>query len=312
MMVNQIPIIVNSMHTNLYNFQHIAQEWDLDFIQLGEGAFDCDLSQIIYPHYQIGKVRFNSKVKQEGRSPEGFWTFAFVEDANLIWRNFHVKSHSVVVYAPNSEINAVSSSNFKVTLLSIEEKFLLKEFTECGYSHLLSKLNEIEILAPQLSDWNELISLLHLEFELSKTLPIEPSGFDLQKVCEKLTKLCKNVVTNKEILSPVSRLKLLSNAEDYINQNINETIAVTQLAKYCNVSERTLLYAFKQRFGIGSKAYIKILKLNKVYQVLNEINSPTSISSIAKLFGFWHMGQFFADYKSFFGELPSETLNKKL
>jgi AraC family ethanolamine operon transcriptional activator len=32
------------------------------------------------------------------------------------------------------------------------------------------------------------------------------------------------------------------------------------------------------------------------------------INEIANRWGFWHMSQFAADYRRFFGELPSETL----
>jgi len=33
------------------------------------------------------------------------------------------------------------------------------------------------------------------------------------------------------------------------------------------------------------------------------------LSDIAARWGFWHLSHFAADYKSMFGELPSETLN---
>ena len=41
----------------------------------------------------------------------------------------------------------------------------------------------------------------------------------------------------------------------------------------------------------------------------SEGSSDTKILNIANDWGFWHMGQFAADYKSLFGELPSETLH---
>ena len=34
------------------------------------------------------------------------------------------------------------------------------------------------------------------------------------------------------------------------------------------------------------------------------------IRDIANRYGFWHMGQFAADYKKLFGELPSKTLKQ--
>lgn len=34
-------------------------------------------------------------------------------------------------------------------------------------------------------------------------------------------------------------------------------------------------------------------------------------ADVANNWGFWHMGRFAADYRKFFGELPSETLQKQ-
>jgi len=75
-------------------------------------------------------------------------------------------------------------------------------------------------------------------------------------------------------------------------------------------SERTLLYACKKRCGIGPKAYLKILKLNDVYHTFRFGNIESSIAKLARESGFWHMVQFFKDYKKFYGELPSETILK--
>jgi AraC-like DNA-binding protein len=36
----------------------------------------------------------------------------------------------------------------------------------------------------------------------------------------------------------------------------------------------------------------------------------SAITDVANEWGFWHMGQFAADYQSQFGELPSETRNR--
>ena len=37
----------------------------------------------------------------------------------------------------------------------------------------------------------------------------------------------------------------------------------------------------------------------------------TRVADVAAQWGFWHMGQFAADYRRRFGELPSETLRRE-
>ena len=56
-------------------------------------------------------------------------------------------------------------------------------------------------------------------------------------------------------------------------------------------------------------AYLRAVRLNSVRKQLR-LGDPqsTKISDIANACGFWHLGQFAADYKRHFGERPSETL----
>jgi len=75
------------------------------------------------------------------------------------------------------------------------------------------------------------------------------------------------------------------------------------------VSDRTLEHAFRERFGITLKAYIRVHRLNSVNKILLQSDpSSTKINKIANSLGFWHMGQFAKDYQYYFGELPSATL----
>jgi AraC family ethanolamine operon transcriptional activator len=51
--------------------------------------------------------------------------------------------------------------------------------------------------------------------------------------------------------------------------------------------------------------------LNGVHRDLKNADSaPTKITDVAIHWGFWHMSQFAIDYQRFFGELPSQTMNR--
>ena len=120
--------------------------------------------------------------------------------------------------------------------------------------------------------------------------------------------LMKGAEISKDKVSGKKRLQMLHTAESIMVKHITEPISIQDIASQLNVSERTLLYAFKKRFDMGPKVFMKILRLNHVHHLLNQDNGKDSISAIARESGFWHMGQFHVDFKSFFGELPSETI----
>ena len=84
-----------------------------------------------------------------------------------------------------------------------------------------------------------------------------------------------------------------------------------QLRAYSGVSERTLQYAFRDRFGLTPAAFIKARRLAAVRAMLCSADPQrTHVGDVLGDFGFWHLGQFAKDYRQAFGELPSVTLGR--
>lgn len=107
------------------------------------------------------------------------------------------------------------------------------------------------------------------------------------------------------------RLMALVLAEAYIKRQAMTDIGITDIARHAQVSQRTLEYAFVERFGIPPKSFLKAYRLNLARRALRSTDRKTgSITDIANGLGFWHMGQFAADYRAQFDELPSQTLNR--
>lgn len=305
-------LLLSYLGLNLFEFIAVAKEWSIDFIQLGEGVFKSKLDQVIFSEFQLAHVVFNSQVKQEGRSPLKYWSFAFVEEDSLYWRNYKVSGKAVVVYAPGSEINTVSSANFETNIFSIEENILFSFFEKESAEEFVNMLNNNVITPTNIPLWERLNKEIFSEIKKHKENNSEDSKASfLTTFTISLIELIKTSSPSKNQVSSVKRLELLVAAEHYIQENITETITIPEIASHCRVSERTLLYAFKQRFGMGGKLFIRILKLNYVYFLLHKDMKGETITNAAQGLGFWHMGQFHTDYKRFFGELPSETTQKK-
>ena len=75
-----------------------------------------------------------------------------------------------------------------------------------------------------------------------------------------------------------------------------------------DVSERTLRYAFQDRYGLGPMAYFKTQKLNALRRRLKAAGAAEpSVNALAAQWGFDRTGNLAADYRRLFGELPSQT-----
>ncbi len=91
-------------------------------------------------------------------------------------------------------------------------------------------------------------------------------------------------------------------------EDVNEMpLTVAELCTEIGVSAPTLYRAFQEQFGVSPKHYIQIRRLCGARQQLFARKPKESIADVANNWGFWHMGQFAADYRRHFGELPSTT-----
>ena len=89
-------------------------------------------------------------------------------------------------------------------------------------------------------------------------------------------------------------------------------LTAADLCRQADCSQRWLEQCFKKRFGITPKKYIKCLRLARVRKELLKANMEErrTVIELASEQGFWHMGQFAADYCKLYGELPSESLRR--
>ena len=305
--------LLNFTNLNLFDFNNIVRSWNVDFIQLRPSKFLADLSQIVCKEFQFGCARFNTAVKQDGFSPEGVWTFAFVNEVKIYWRNYMVEPNSIIIYAPGSEINTISAANFEVVTFSISDDYLLEIIKEVGMEDFYDALKSIDVMVSKNHLWKKLRKAILNEIEHHIKKPNYKSGQIFKEtITKELLALLKDSSVSTEKVSGKKRLKLLHDAEHYVTQHLTEPITISTIASYLNVSERTLLYAFKNRFDMGPKAFMLVLKLNHAHHRLHRERKINSIASLVRDSGFWHMGQFYKDYKKFFGELPSVTLKKSL
>ncbi|NEQ41089.1 MAG: helix-turn-helix transcriptional regulator [Okeania sp. SIO3I5] len=95
--------------------------------------------------------------------------------------------------------------------------------------------------------------------------------------------------------------------------HLETPLTLKQLAENLESSSAALSYGFQDLFGVSPMRYlkVKVRRLNAVRQRL-KASDPKSckIAILASEFGFYSPCHFTQDYKTMFGELPSETLAK--
>ncbi|MET0656741.1 MAG: helix-turn-helix domain-containing protein [Steroidobacteraceae bacterium] len=94
-------------------------------------------------------------------------------------------------------------------------------------------------------------------------------------------------------------------ARGFIHENLTRPIRLSELCAHAHLQARSLEYGFLQVVGMSPIAYIRAMRLNRVRRLLLSTHrSERTITEIALDCGFWHLSQFAADYRKFFGESP--------
>jgi AraC-like DNA-binding protein len=84
------------------------------------------------------------------------------------------------------------------------------------------------------------------------------------------------------------------------------------LARHVNVSTRVLHAGFRTHLGVSPMQYLRQLRLRRVHEDLTEGDPArrATVAEAAHRWGFSHLGRFAQDYRTRYGESPSQTLRR--
>ena len=308
--------IIKQIFTDYNIYSQTVIGWNLDYNILSQKDFRADLNMYIDESFGLSRIQLKGKLVHSGVAPIGYRSFVIpIEyEQKFIWFNKGSGGNELLIFPRNCELSAVTFNNFDVFVFSIENKLLqdkIKEldcfkckssFTENENTLILSKefAREFYVLA------NNFLTN-HIKTEDISQVDIEQNTNLKNQIIDKLIDYIDFTKSTKTKVNKTRKEIALVDAVNIINNNSETLFSVKELSSLTNVSERTLLYAFKEKFNITPCEYIKVFRLNKVKNELFALkNQNVKISTVAGKYQFWHMGQFAKDFKKHFGYLPSK------
>jgi transcriptional regulator GlxA family with amidase domain len=107
--------------------------------------------------------------------------------------------------------------------------------------------------------------------------------------------------------------QIVGRIEQLLQNDRGEQLHVDDLCRAASVSERTLRSAFRKVHGVSPYRYLRGFRMTQARQALMAAGSRHgTVTEVAMQFGFLELGRFSVDYRSAFGECPSETLRRAL
>lgn len=98
-------------------------------------------------------------------------------------------------------------------------------------------------------------------------------------------------------------------AQDYMAGHADQVLTLAAVCNAAGCSARSLQQAFRQHLGQGPMDFLRDLRLDRVRAEL--LSAEASVRATAERYGFLHLGHFAAQYRSRFGERPSDTLARR-
>jgi AraC-like DNA-binding protein len=107
-----------------------------------------------------------------------------------------------------------------------------------------------------------------------------------------------------------ARPAAVRDAMDIIETSPQMPLTTATLAMQCHISVRTLQEGFRKHLGMSPMAYLRTVRLRHAHRDLRSAHpSHVTVASIARRWGFTHLGRFAAAHKAMFGQTPLQVLH---
>ena len=291
--------------------------WDLEFRQLDRGPLKARASVIASAVMASIRVEFNRRFHQQGMAPEGVWTFGLpdVNCRGFQWCGAEAVGGDLLNFNHESGFDGTSHAGFSGVTVSFQVAHLRRLTGLMGLEEdLLDCSRKISVWRGPFTKLQWLRSQFRAAFCLANMQPgsnLSPASalFDTG-AAEVILEILAERHGHPECSRYPERRKAVSRALELINEPERLPLKISDLCEYAGVSAPTLYRGFIERFEVSPKKYVQCRMLNGVREELRRSGPPVKIHQVANRWGFWHMGQFAADYQRQFGELPTNTLRQ--
>jgi len=287
---------------NVVSLAACFSSWELEFCQLESGHLETTLSQVDQPGFHLGRLRANQSLEIVGRSPAARHTLIVCSQpaGHYSWSGRPMSADRVLVLPPGESIQAVTPGGCDLLAISM---------TEMNFSRMLpARMGRyIRSSGPWILRNADLTRIRQALIRMDQAVSNNAAP-PRDLATEMAAGLASAMGQKPQRLR--RRDEGLLEARRLIGKHAGQDLSIESLCETVGVSHRTLLYAFREHYGLAPKRFLVIYRLNGVRRDFYRLGGQgVKIIDVASHWGFWHMGQFASDYRRLFGELPSATLN---
>ena len=241
------------------------------------------------------QVAGNSVIASQGIRAQGGTGFIVIDSTpDVVIKQFSADSRRINLRVPRARLNAVWNS---LTGQAVKCPFVFHPFIDDSHVR---------------QHWGSHLRLL-MDYGLA---PREVPAHQAEVITESvlLAMLLEFPHNHSRMLDASlehAGTRAFNTAQAFIDASLREPLCLQTIARECGVSIRTLTALFRRECGLSPMVYVQEQRLQAARLALTRRRPGLTVASIATEYGFSGLGRFAATYRARFGELPSETLNRR-
>jgi AraC family ethanolamine operon transcriptional activator len=290
--------------------------WDLDFVQLSPSEGGFELQQIQSNTVLLARASLSAQFEQRGNTVTGFRAFALMapQSSEIKWGNRGITPRSLIVFPTNDEFRATSLAHFHILTLALRKDLLedaARSFFDRDVADFMGEDGSVAHCHPQKISRLRLllVDLMRKAKNAHSRVSTFFNGEVERQICFEILNCLDHSTAHSRDLDRSKRRRAMQLSLDMIASRPTQDISVLDLVNNSGVSQRTLEYAFLDRFAISPQQYLNALRLHRAHlQLLTSDQRTTTVDEIAQQHGYTQSGHFAHAYRTIYGQLPSKSL----
>ena len=293
------------------------RDWDQVYEQLTPGQFEGRFMDIRFRGIQLFREVTNQSVHEAGLMRDGDRVLGVpvAMQGQGYFCGRPISPDAIMTMRGGDELDFRAPEHFDIVAVSVPVDVLTRYTRDVEHRDIEQELQNVPLLQATKAHVDEFRGFLLTVLESVSRTPAMLQYAAMQKGLEHalLSSVVKAVGraddAARSTASPTARHAIVSRAQEYMREHVEEPLTVEDLCRVLGVSRRTLQYSFQEVLQLNPVSYLRAMRLNGVRRMLKSADpGRQSVQDIAARWGFWHLSHFANDYRRMFGELPSETL----
>ena len=280
--------------------------WQQSYMQVSQGKYLGQNDYLALPGLTIMRERIGATVAQQGVAPKDTAVFSFMMQDTALWKIDARDYPGRQLFAALGGISrtVLCQDDSDVLMVSVPTYRLGWDATDMPLLQTISGAGTQAVgqwLAGMLQ--GAVDGQISLDDDIVSILP----DLALDQI--------SNLYFANTCFSPVETSRgaaLARRIIAFLDDADPSLFKVSSLAGELGVEQMEIHDAVRGAFGVSANDWLRCLRLDRVRRDLASARAEDrTVSQIALKWQFWHLGRFASLYRTQFGELPSETLQRR-